>query len=140
MTKTKLTKEAQELIIKNKDLSNRQLQLILATRLGIKTSHVAIGTFKKKHLSITFPSVKEVAEFTRKITKGPDLPKISRKVPKPKKTNMSFSEFMAKLDTSDCFAAHQLREKLAVKGKSRKINVDRILRIIQYTIDVMQEK
>lgn len=52
---------------------------------------------------------------------------------------LTFSEFMSKLEKANSFSAKQLREKLQVKGRHKQINQDRILRIIQYTIDVVQE-
>lgn len=70
-----------------------------------------------------FPSVKEVVAFTKNITK----------------TKLTFSEFMAKLERSDSYSAKRLREKLNIRGKHRQINLDRILRIIQYVVDVVQE-
>lgn len=52
---------------------------------------------------------------------------------------LSVNHFMIKLKQSNSFAAKHLKEKLAVKGKHRHINKERVIRIIRDTIDITND-
>jgi len=53
--------------------------------------------------------------------------------------NSIFNLFMKKLDESNSYASKHLKEKINVKGKYRKINKERVIRIIRDTLDVILE-
>ena len=133
----KLTQEAKEFIRKNKDLSNRALKDSLLLNFGIVISHAAIGRYKRKYL--------ETLETSRSIQQIETPPKQRKKtipstksLPKAKQI-IDFNAFMEKLDKSTSFSAKLLKEKLNVRGRNRKINQDRVIRIIRYTLDIIKE-
>lgn len=117
MVDTKLTEKAKEYIKKNAMNSNRWLKDSLKHKFGIDISHVAIGRFKKQYLETI----------------------VGNKTETYQKAIPGFPEFMKKLELSDSYSAKRLKEKLNVQGKSRQINLDRVLRIIQYTLDIVKE-
>lgn len=57
----------------------------------------------------------------------------------PTKEISTFEQFMKKLESSNCESAKLLKEKLNLSGKYKKVNQDRIYRIIQYTLNILQE-
>ena len=47
--------------------------------------------------------------------------------------------FMKKLEASDSFSSKHLKEKINVKGKWKKVNKERVIRVIQDTLNIINE-
>lgn len=125
---TKLTDEAKKYIQQYHYNSQRVLAEQLYVLYGIKITHAAVGRYKKQYLQTL---EKPIPDATQTITNAKSW-EFSRE-------KLTFSEFMTKLKKSHSYSANLLRQKLKVKGRHKQINQDRILRIIQYTIDILQE-
>lgn len=159
----RLTPQAQAFIKKYPEMSSRKLALLIYGNFEEKYSHVAVNDYQRKLKPSQTPSpVQPAKKDPPKQKLSPSLQTLRKNYPKEKtqkvetnafpsvkevvaftknisKTKLTFSEFMEKLQLSPSYAARQLREKLNIRGKHRQINLDRILRIIQYVVDVVQE-
>ncbi len=120
-------------------MSNRELRDWLIENNVGKYSHAAIGRYKNKisDTSDTSKTIQNLNDPEKIVVKKQKLdpieyPKINPGIP-------TFSQFMNKMEKSDSWGAKLLKEKLNVEGKYKKINQDRIIRIIQYTLDILQE-
>lgn len=154
----RLTDEAKDCINTLKDvMSNRQLRDYLEEKGYGKYSQGAVGRQKKKmieHLenfetaermsdtldtSENIQTLEDRKEKIVGIVPDPDemylIPKVERKI----HTDLNFNLFMEKLEASSSYTSNHLKEKLNVGGKKRKINKERVIRIIRDVLDVLQE-
>lgn len=155
----RITQEAKDCINTLKDvMSNRQLRDYLEEKGYGKYSQGAVGRQKKKmiehlenfetaeRMSDTLDTsekirVLEESEFDRVKSisdLGKDAPDIWEESPTLNKL-LSFNEFMEKLENSMSYSSQHLKEKLNVGGKNRKINKERVIRIIRDVLDILQE-
>lgn len=67
------------------------------------------------------------------------IEKSKSKTVKRKKIPATFNEFMKKLAGSDSASALHLKDKLAVKGKKRAINKERVIRVIRDVLEIINE-